>query len=194
MLEKLLKWDRDTFIYFNGLGVEEYDFFWSTITNITTWIPLFLLLIVLLILKFPKKEAFYKLITIFGLVFFIIIVTHLTKTWVGRLRPNNTEEINTLIRILKSPTDYSFFSGHAASSFSITVLVFLFLRKKVRWLVLFFIWPLLFAISRIYVGVHYPLDIIVGALVGILTGLLFYKLYNRFILPYSESIHPSPEE
>nr|WP_299169616.1 phosphatase PAP2 family protein [uncultured Allomuricauda sp.] len=194
MLEKLLKWDRDTFIYFNGLGVEEYDFFWSTITNITTWIPLFLLLIVLLILKFPKKEAFYKLMTIFGLVFFIIIVTHLTKTWVGRLRPNNAEEINTLIRILKSPTDYSFFSGHAASSFSITVLVFLFLRKKVRWLVLFFIWPLLFAISRIYVGVHYPLDIIVGALVGILTGLLFYKLYNRFILPYSESIHPSPEE
>lgn len=190
MLEKLLKWDRDTFIYFNGLGVEEYDFFWSTITNITTWIPLFLLLIVLLVLKFPKKEAFYKLMTIFGLVFFIIIVTHLTKTWVGRLRPNNTEEINTLIRILKSPTDYSFFSGHAASSFSITVLVFLFLRKKVRWLVLFFIWPLLFAISRIYVGVHYPLDIIVGALVGILTGLLFYKLYNRFILPYSESIHP----
>lgn len=181
MLEKLLKWDRDTFIYLNGLGIDEYNFFWSTITNITTWIPLFLLFIVLLILKFPKKEAFFKLMTVFGLVFFIIIVTHLTKTWVARLRPNNTEEINTLIRILKSPTDYSFFSGHAASSFSITVLIFLFLRKKIRWVVLFFIWPLLFSISRIFVGVHYPVDIIVGAMVGILTGILFYKLYNRFI-------------
>lgn len=180
MFEKLLKWDRDTFIYLNGLGAKEFDFFWSTITNITTWIPLFLLLIVLLILKFPKKEAFFKLMTVFGLVLFIIVVTHLTKTGVGRLRPNNTEEINTLIRVLKSPTDYSFFSGHAASSFSITVLVFLFLRKKIKWMVLFFIWPLLFAISRIYVGVHYPLDIIVGALVGILTGIIFYKVYNRF--------------
>ncbi|UII80590.1 phosphatase PAP2 family protein [Flagellimonas sp. CMM7] len=194
MLEKLLKWDRDTFIYFNGLGAKEFDFFWSIITNITTWIPLFLLFIVLLILKFPKKEAFFKLMTVFGLVFFIITVTHFTKTWVGRLRPNNTEEINTLIRVLKSPTDYSFFSGHAASSFSITVLVFLFLRKKVKWMVLFFIWPLLFAISRIYVGVHYPLDIIIGALVGIFSGILFYKVYNRFILPYSGSIHPSREE
>lgn len=180
MFEKLLKWDRDTFIYLNGLGTKEFDFFWSAITNITTWIPLFLLLIVLLILKFPKKEAFFKLMTVFGLIFFIIAVTHLTKTCVGRLRPNNTEEINTLIRVLKSPTDYSFFSGHAASSFSITVLVFLFLRKKIKWMVLFFIWPLLFAISRIYVGVHYPLDIIVGALVGILTGIIFYKVYNRF--------------
>jgi undecaprenyl-diphosphatase len=194
MLEKLLKWDRDIFIYLNGLGVEEYDFFWSAITSISTWIPLFLFFIIFFVLKFPRKEAFFKLITVFGLVFFIITVTHFTKTWVARLRPNNVEEINTLIRILKNPTDYSFFSGHAASSFSITVLVFLFLRKKSKWLVLFFIWPLLFSISRIYVGVHFPVDIIVGAFVGVLTAMLFYKLYGRFISPYSESIHPSQEE
>lgn len=194
MLEKLLKWDRDTFIYLNGLGIEEYDFFWSTITNITTWIPLFLVLIVLLVLKFPKKEAFYKLMTVFGLVFFIISVTHLTKTWVARLRPNNTEEINTLIRILKTPIDYSFFSGHASSSFAITTFVFLLLRSRIKWAWIFFIWPLMFSYSRIYVGVHFPLDIIVGALVGVFFGILFYKLYNRFISPYSASIHPSPEE
>lgn len=190
MLEKLLKWDRDTFVYLNGLGIEKYDVFWATVTNISTWIPLFILFLILFFLKFSKKEAFYKFLTVLGLAIFITVITHLTKISVARLRPNNTEEINALIRIIKTPTDYSFFSGHASSSFSITMLVFLFLRKKVKWAILFFIWPILFAMSRIYVGVHFPIDIIVGMVVGLLSGWLFYWLYQRFIAPYSTSAHP----
>ncbi|MFT0716421.1 phosphatase PAP2 family protein [Flagellimonas lutimaris] len=190
MLEKLLKWDRDTFVYLNGLGIEKYDVFWATVTNISTWIPLFFLFLILFYLKFSKKEAFYKFLTVLGLAIFITVITHLTKISVARLRPNNTEEINALIRIIKTPTDYSFFSGHASSSFSITMLVFLFLRKKVKWAILFFIWPILFAMSRIYVGVHFPIDIIVGMVVGLLSGWLFYWLYQRFIAPCSTSDHP----
>lgn len=190
MLEKLLKWDRDTFVYLNGLGIEKYDVFWATVTNISTWIPLFFLFLILFYLKFSKKEAFYKFLTVLGLAIFITVITHLTKISVARLRPNNTEEINALIRIIKTPTDYSFFSGHASSSFSITMLVFLFLRRKVKWAILFFIWPILFAMSRIYVGVHFPIDIIVGMVVGLLSGWLFYWLYQRFIAPCSTSAHP----
>ncbi|RIV67465.1 phosphatase PAP2 family protein [Flagellimonas aequoris] len=190
MWENLLQWDRDTFVYLNSLGIERYDGFWSTVTDITTWIPLFLLFLFLLFQKFDRKEALYKFFTIMGLVIFITAITHWTKISVARLRPNNTEEINTIIRILKSPTDYSFFSGHASSSFSITTLVFLFLRKKVKWAFLFFLWPILFCMSRIYVGVHFPIDIIVGAIVGILSGMLFYWLYNRFITPGLKSVRP----
>lgn len=190
MLERLLQWDRDTFIYLNSLGIEKYDGLWSTLTNITTWIPLFILFLALLYLKFPKEEALYKFLTVLGLVIFITAITHWTKVSVARLRPNNTEEINTLIRILKSPTDYSFFSGHASSSFSITMLMYLFLRKKLKWAALFFIWPILFAMSRIYVGVHFPIDIIVGMMVGIFSGILFYLLYGRFIAPGSVSVRP----
>ncbi|MBS9463267.1 phosphatase PAP2 family protein [Flagellimonas sp. 389] len=193
MLKRILEWDRDTFIYLNNLGVENYDVFWSTVTNISTWIPLFLFFIVLLFIKFSTLEAFYKLATALCLVVFIILITNLTKVTVARLRPNNTEEINTLIRILKTPMDFSFFSGHAASSFSITVLFFLFVRTKLKWAFLFFIWPILFATSRIFVGVHYPLDILVGALVGILSAVLFYRLYNRFIAPCSKSTRLSQE-
>ncbi len=185
MLERLLEWDRDTFIFLNGLGIEKYDGFWTVVTQISTWIPLFILFILLLFLKFPKREAFFKLLTFLALTIFITGLTHWTKISVARLRPNNTEEINMLIRILQSPIDYSFFSGHASSSFSLTVLMFLFLRRKLKWAYLFFIWPLLFALSRIYVGVHYPIDIIVGMLVGILSGVLFYRLYQRFISPYT---------
>ena len=79
MLDKLLKWDSDTFVYLNGLGVEQYDGFWSTITHISTWIPLFILFIVLFYLNFPKNEALYKFLTVLGLVVFITAITHITK-------------------------------------------------------------------------------------------------------------------
>ncbi|MDC6366001.1 MULTISPECIES: phosphatase PAP2 family protein [Flavobacteriaceae] len=190
MLEKLLEWDRDTLIYLNGLGVEPYDGFWTSVTNIATWIPLFILFLVLLFWKFPRKVALLKFYMVLGLAFFITAATHLCKITVARLRPNNSEDINGLIRVLKTPTDYSFFSGHASSSLAITMLMYLFLRRKVFWAPLFFIWPLLFSYSRIYVGVHYPVDILVGAVVGILSAILFYFLYQRFIAPYSGLSHP----
>ncbi|WP_394975030.1 phosphatase PAP2 family protein [uncultured Croceitalea sp.] len=182
MLEKLLKWDRETFVYLNSLGIEQYDSFWSTITAITTWIPLYLLFVFLFFYKSKFREGLKKTVTFIALAVFIILATDLTKNCVARLRPNNDIEINTLIRILKSPTDYSFFSGHAASSFSITLLIFLMLRRKYKWAGLFFIWPILFSTSRIYVGVHFPLDIIVGVLVGTFSGLLFYLLYQKFLV------------
>jgi len=180
MLQELVKWDTETFIYLNSLGIEKYDQFWSIVTQFTTWIPLFVLLIFLLFHKFSRQEAFKKLILLLGLVLFIIIITHLTKSQVARLRPNNDESINSLIRILKSPVDYSFFSGHAASSFAIVTLFFLLIRKQIGWALVLFIWPVLFSISRIYVGVHYPMDIFIGAAVGIISAVLFYMGYKRF--------------
>lgn len=190
MLKKILDWDRDLFVFLNSLGIEEFDLFWSTVTNISTWIPLFILFFVLIYMKFSLREMVVMTLTVILLVVFVVFATDLTKEYVARLRPNNTEEINTLIRILKSPTNYSFFSGHAASSFSVTTLMYLFLRKHVHWAWLFYIWPFIFSFSRIYVGVHYPIDILVGASVGIGSGYLFYWVYQRFIVPYLMSVHP----
>ena len=182
MWEELLRWDRETLVYLNGLGIEPYDGFWSVVTEIHTWIPLFLFFIFLFFQKNPTREALLKVSTVVLLAVFIILVTNLTKVSVARLRPGNDTEINTLIRILKSPTDYSFFSGHASSSFAITVLVFLFVRKKWKWAPLLFIWPLLFCLSRIYVGVHYPLDIMVGSIVGTISAFVFYSLYQKLFV------------
>lgn len=185
MWDQLLNWDQEFFIYLNGLGVEKYDLFWTVITQITTWIPLFLLFILLFFLKFPKKEAFFQVLTVSGLVLFVTGITYWAKFGVKRLRPCNEEAINSFIRILKTPQDFSFFSGHASSSFAITTLMFLLLRNKIKWSWIFVLWPLLFSCSRIYVGVHYPLDILVGAIVGLLSGILFYFLYHRIIVPYT---------
>ena len=190
MLEKIAEWDRNIFIYLNSLGIEDYDVFWSIVTNISSWTPLFVLFFILIWLRYPKKEAFFMTLTVLVLVGFILGITDLTKEFVARLRPNNNEEINTVIRILRSPTGYSFFSGHASSSFSITTLVFLSLRPKYKWVWVFYLWPLLFTFSRIYVGSHYPVDILVGAMVGTFSALLFYKLHQRFIIPYLASTRP----
>ncbi|TDQ30734.1 phosphatase PAP2 family protein [Zeaxanthinibacter enoshimensis] len=187
MLKKILEWDRETFIYLNSLGIERLDGFWSFVTNITTWIPLYILFFLLILLKHRRKEALFMSLWIICLLFFVVFLTDVTKEFVARLRPNNEEEINTLIRILKSPTNYSFFSGHAASSFSITTLVYLFLKDKYKWVWLFFLWPFIFAFSRIYVGVHYPVDILVGTFVGTASAFFFFYMYNGFIGPYLAS-------
>ncbi|MBD0779852.1 phosphatase PAP2 family protein [Maribacter sp. ANRC-HE7] len=190
MLERILQWDRETLIYLNSLGIEEYDHFWSTITNIYTWIPLFLFFFVLIFWKYKRREALFVTLTVLALIGFILIATDVTKGFFERIRPNNDAEVNQLIRILHRPSTFSFFSGHSASSFSITTLIVLFLRKRVKWCWVFYIWPLLFALSRIYVGVHYPGDIIVGALVGAGSAFLFYSIYVRIIVPYLGLTHP----
>lgn len=180
MLEQLLQWDRDIFIYLNSLGYDTFDGFWSAITNFGNWTPLFVLLIFLVFRKNSKKEAFLQLLT-FGIMLILLTLTiFLVKEGVGRLRPCNDPEINTLIRVVRTSRDYSFFSGHAATSFSIATLAILFLRKRFRWIYIIYLWPLLFSYSRIYLGVHYPIDIIVGTLVGVLFAVLFYKLSLKF--------------
>ena len=190
MLEQLLQWDQELFVYLNSLGSTPYDFFWITVTTIQNWIPIFILFFVIIALKYPKKEALFVVLTVVALAIFITQFTDVVKHAVERLRPNNTPEIKEYIRILKNPGSYSFFSGHSSSSSSIATLLYLFLRKRCKGAILFFIWPLLFAYSRIYVGVHYPLDIIVGTIVGVICAFIFYKIYIKIIVPYLQLSHP----
>ncbi|MEZ4970004.1 MAG: hypothetical protein R2814_10175 [Flavobacteriaceae bacterium] len=128
MLDQLLQWDRDTFIYLNSLGIENYDVFWSYVTNFSTWIPLFILFIVLIFKAYPKKEAFWVLGTVLITLIVVGVATYVVKEWVARLRPNNTEEINTLIRILKSPEGYSFFPDMLPVPLVLLPVFFYFLR------------------------------------------------------------------
>lgn len=190
MLDWLLEWDRKTLIYLNNLGSEPYDLFWTTVTKYPPWIPLFLLFIFLLFRFYSWKQAFGMLVTLGIMVIFVHTVTDLTKLTVERPRPSQLEELKVLVRILKNPSSYSFFSAHAAVSFSITTFMVIFLKHKIKWVYLFYIWPLLFVMSRIYLGVHFPLDLAIGAVVGAISAWIFSKIYKNITLPYLGSTHP----
>ena len=181
MLETLKQWDRDLFIFLNNSGIEKLDQFWLFVTQISSWYPLFIIFIILIFYYYRGRKGgtvvFFMLLA-FGVT---IVFTGAVKEYVARLRPNNVEALSELIRILQKPTNYSFFSGHASSSFAITTFVALSLRKYTKYIYFAYIWPLLFILSRIFVGVHYPSDIFVGALVGTAFAFLFHYLCQRTI-------------
>ncbi len=189
MIEKLLTWDRETFIYLNSLGIEEYDYFWSFATNLSTWVPLYIFIIFLFFYKQNYKEAFLKLTTVVLMLLFVLVVTMLSKEWIGRLRPSADPTLNKLIRVIKTSPEFSFVSGHASFSFSLATLTVLFLKQKFKWIWVLYIWPIFLSLSRIYVGVHYPLDLMMGALLGVLSADLFKGFYNKFIARDSKSSH-----
>ena len=174
MLSSLRYWDQDLLVWLNNLGNEPYDAFWIFVTQIESWTPLFLYFIGIVLYYHKGKKGAVLLLG--GIVTFLVTlaITDLTKTYVARIRPNNLATLSDLLRVLKTPTSYSFFSGHASSSFCIVVFLVLCIRKFNLWVYLAFLWPVLFAASRIYVGVHYPSDIVVGALVGSLLAVLGY--------------------
>lgn len=182
MWEQLAQWDRDLFVYLNNLGIEDYDAFWIFVTQVQNWLPLYILFLILFVITFHWRRA--MLCVIFTLLTFstTLLFTILTKNYVARLRPNNEPLLEELIRVLQQPHNFSFFSGHAASSFTVTTFVVLALRRSYKWVYIFYLWPILFAMSRIFVGVHYPGDVLVGAGVGTLVAWIIYQLYKLALL------------
>ncbi len=175
MFERILRWDRETFIYLNNLGIEKYDTFWLIITQTVTWVPLFFFILYLILKNYGISKA--KIVMKFYMiaVFVGISLMLLTKYTIGRIRPSNIPELEELIRMLHSSQSFSFYSGHASSSFLIATFAVLVLRKFYNWVYVFYLFPILFSWSRIHVGGHYPSDLIFGAIIGTLLAFPFYK-------------------
>jgi len=190
MLDGLIQWDKDLLVYLNSLGSPKYDSFWLIITRIDVWIPLFLLFGFLLFRKALRKTAWLQLSFVLVFALFITLLSKGVKILTYRLRPCNDPDINRFMRILDTLHDFSFFSGHASSSFGITMLMMLFLKDRYKWVAAFLVWPLLFAYSRLYLGVHFPLDVLVGGLVGVAGALLFYRYYQSLKVRETTSGHP----
>ena len=180
--EKLIEYDKELFVYLNSLGNEHWDAFWMGVTNMLAWIPLYVFLLYLIYRAFGWKKTLFYLFFIALMVAFSDQFANLIKYTFERLRPNNDPEINTYIRILKTPRGFSFYSAHAGTSMVVSTFMYNTLKSYYKYMYLLFIWPVLFAYSRIYVGVHFPTDILTGALAGALIGYLFYRL-SLYLLP-----------
>lgn len=179
MLEKIQEIDTRLFVYLNSLGSETFDPLWLIITKQVYWTPFFLFLFFLIYKKIGIKQTLYVLLFIAVLIAFTDQTTNLFKNTFQRLRPCNNPEINTIIRVVQSRSSYSFFSGHAANTMAVATFLFLVLKRHFKYLGFLFLWPLIFAYSRIYLGLHYPGDILTGYFFGALFGFLMFKIYQN---------------
>ncbi|NPA43699.1 MAG: phosphatase PAP2 family protein [Chlorobi bacterium] len=175
--------DERLLIYLNRLGSERWDAFWMTVTDQHFWWWFYLLTGAYVIWRLGWRRGLTAL-TIFVILLtfndqFINWLKHVT----ARPRPCQVEALQQTLRILKCPAQYSFFSGHAANSFLLASYLAAVLRRP-RWAVaIWFGWAALLAYSRIYVGVHYPSDVLAGTIEGIVLGFFTGYLVREKVLP-----------
>ncbi len=192
MIEHILQLDKEIFIYLNSLGSERYDALWLFITKQFNWIPLFLLFAYLVFKNLGWRHALLVMCLLALLITATDQTTNLIKYSFRRLRPGSNPELIDLIRAVQTRKSFSFLSGHASSSMASAFFLFRVLKPYVKYMGFIFLWPLIFAYSRIYLGLHYPFDIICGYLLGMFFGFLMLKVYaylrNRFFPEQKENL------
>jgi len=178
MVDQLLQLDRELFVYLNSFGNESWDAFWGFITKQINWLPMFFLFAYLIFKHLGWRHAILILICMGLLIAFTDQTTNLFKNGFQRLRPGNEPELAKLIRAVQTRKSFSFISGHASNSMASAMFLYLVLKPYVKYMGFIFIWPFIFAYSRIYLGLHYPGDILCGYIWGSLTALLFWQIYK----------------
>lgn len=180
MLEELLHLDKELFLYLNGLGNPSWDNLWQFISNKFSAIPLYFFLLILTYRKLGLKKTVALVVTVALLITISDQLSNFFKYGTLRLRPCHDPTVAPAMRLVKSYCggQYGYFSAHASNSFALAIFFSAILRSEFRimgWLLL--IWASLVAYSRIYIGVHFPLDILTGAIIGTLLGWFFAKFY-----------------
>ncbi len=190
MLDELIKYDKELFLFLNGLGSSSWDGFWLFMTNKWSSIPLYLALLVLSIRYFGWKQTGVILLLVALLITLSDQTANLFKHTVARLRPCHDESIFEQMRLVKPYCGgkFGYFSAHASNSLALATFFSLLFKKHLKILpLLLVVWALTVAYSRIYIGVHFPLDIITGISFGMLVGWLAYYIFQKLPLEKLQS-------
>jgi undecaprenyl-diphosphatase len=181
VLEIIKKWDKDLFLYLNGMHNPFWDYVMTLFTLTPTWLLFYLVILVILTKRYGRKSVLVY-ISIILLILLADQISGLLKHATMRLRPSNDPEVSALAHVFfRKGGLYGFVSAHSANAFSFATFSAL-LFRNLRYAIFIFVWALMIAYTRIYLGVHYPGDILGGILLGILVGWGIYKL-----LLYGES-------
>lgn len=186
-MEQILELDHELFLFLNNLGSPAWDSFWNFVTNKWSSIPLYAVLLYLIYRTFGLKGMGITLLLIAGLITITDQLANVFKHGFERARPCGQEGVMEYARFVAVRCGrYGYFSAHAASSAAVTAFVGLALRQKYpKMIYVLIVWALMVAYSRIYVGVHYPLDILTGILIGTGFGYLFYRLQQFLLRKYA---------
>ncbi len=173
MLEFLNKIDTALLLLINGCHNSFFDVVMYQISNTYIWIPLYLILIALIIKHFKKRSIIILLIIILLVVICDQVSSGILKVLFQRLRPSHEPALEGMLHFVNDYQGgkYGFVSSHAANTFGVATFISLLFYDKyklIAWLM--FAWAIVVSYSRIYLGVHYPADIIGGATLGILVG------------------------
>ncbi|MEI7525031.1 MAG: phosphatase PAP2 family protein [Mariniphaga sp.] len=181
ILNLLKGWDKELFLYLNGIHSPLWDYSMTLFTLTPTWLLFYGIILIIIVRKYDRK-ALLIFISLALLILFADQFAGLIKHTVQRLRPSNDPTISQLTHLFfRKGGEFGFVSAHAANTFAIATFTLLLFRNN-RYTLFILPWAALIAYSRIYLGVHYPGDVLGGAILGITIGILTYKL-----LIYSES-------
>ncbi|MDY3352106.1 phosphatase PAP2 family protein [Riemerella anatipestifer] len=176
-MHKIIELDQSLFLYLNGLGNTYFDTFWIMVSGKLTWLPLYFIFLYLIIKNYEKKKVIYILLFITLGIIISDQIANIFKIGVHRFRPCHEPILEGLVREVKCGGPFGFYSAHASNSFFIASFMNLIFSKRIKFFgLMVFAWASFVAYSRIYLGVHYPLDIIYGAMVGFLLGGFFGSL------------------
>lgn len=190
-MEQIIDLDRELFLLLNGLYDSHLDQIMYLISGNLIWIPLHAFLLYYII-KSGKQTAW---IVLLGVILTVVLSDEITSGFMKplfmRLRPTWDSHLSSLVHVVNDYRGgrFGFPSSHAANTFSVTLFIFLVYRKN--WILLLFVWPLIVSYSRIYLGVHFPLDIIVGWIMGTICATLSFLIYKA-IAKYVDNKRISP--
>lgn len=179
MREAINQLDTNLFLWLNGLYAPWLDVVMVVVTGRDVWIPMYALLIGWLAFRYRKRAIGMVLTLGVSVALSDQTASALLKPLTHRLRPCHTPGLQTLIHpVLDCGGLYGFASSHAANTFALATGLWLLIGKQhpqAKWL---FLWAFVVSYSRIYVGAHYPLDVLAGAGVGVLAALLCATTYG----------------
>lgn len=178
MLDYIKKLDKELLLFINNTHSPLWDEIMIKATDRFFWIPFYVLIGVFLIWKFRKKAWLVLLVVSILIIFTDQFTSALLKPMFERLRPCHDDSIKGLLRLVYGcGGKYGFVSSHAANTFALSTFLILLFNKQYWFVYFLYAWALFVSYSRIYLGAHYPGDILGGAIAGILFAFLFYRLY-----------------
>ena len=176
-------WDRSMFRFFNGTLTNSFlDKIAPVWREQSTWYPMYIAILLYIIIKLKKQSWKWALAFILSVSVADIISSHILKDWVGRVRPCSEPLLIGHCRSLLGwcPSSGSFTSSHAANHFAMGMFMYYTMQRFFgRFAVIFIVWAATIAYAQVYVGVHYPFDVLGGAALGIVIGKLMSMGYER---------------
>jgi membrane-associated phospholipid phosphatase len=180
---RLDEWDKWLFIKLNSQWTNPFfDSVLPFFRNSVFWAPLYIFIAAFIAFNFGKKGLWWSLIFISTVAITDLIGAQILKTALRRPRPCQDAEFMIYVRLLlkQCSGSYSFVSNHAANHFGMATFAFLTFRGIFKkWMYLAYLWAVFIAYAQVYVGVHYPLDVIGGGILGILVGTLTAQIFQK---------------